>query len=85
MFLSCFVSAVAVSNSNKRLITLKLRVSKGCLLYLDMMPNVVYRMKIAIGLDSGCCYGKELTGIILPEKEFVSVKALREYCQINKE
>jgi hypothetical protein len=39
----------------------------------------------AIGLDSGCCYGKELTGIILPEKEFVSVKALREYCQINKE
>jgi hypothetical protein len=37
----------------------------------------------AIGLDSGCCYGKELTGIILPEKEFVSVKALREYCQIS--
>lgn len=37
----------------------------------------------AIGLDSGCCYGKELTGIILPEKEFVHVKALREHCQIN--
>jgi bis(5'-nucleosyl)-tetraphosphatase (symmetrical) len=37
----------------------------------------------AIGLDSGCCYGKELTGIILPEKEFVHVKALREYCHIN--
>ena len=39
----------------------------------------------AIGLDSGCCYGKELTGIILPEKEFVHVTALREHCQINTE
>jgi len=71
VFLSCFVSAVAVPNSNKRLITLKLRVSKGCLLYLDMMPNVVYRMKIAIGLDSGCCYGKELTLCLL--RPYVSI------------
>lgn len=39
----------------------------------------------SIGLDSGCCYGKELTGIILPEKEFVHVTALREHCQINTE
>jgi predicted phosphodiesterase len=39
----------------------------------------------AIGLDSGCCYGKELTGIILPDKEFVHVTALREHCQINTE
>ena len=37
----------------------------------------------AIGLDSGCCYGKNLTGIILPEKEFVYVKAVREHCKIN--
>lgn len=28
------------------------------------------------GLDTGCCYGKELTGIMLPERKLVSVKAL---------
>jgi bis(5'-nucleosyl)-tetraphosphatase (symmetrical) len=42
------------------------------------------REKFAIGLDSGCCYGKELTGIILPEKEFVTVNAIREHCPINE-
>ena len=35
------------------------------------MPNVVYRMKIAIGLDSGCCYGKELTLCLL--RPYVSI------------
>ncbi|KAL9184982.1 hypothetical protein ACHAXT_002759 [Thalassiosira profunda] len=38
----------------------------------------------AIGLDSGCVYGKKLTGIILPEKEYVSVDAVREHCPIKK-
>jgi predicted phosphodiesterase len=42
------------------------------------------RERFAIGLDSGCCYGKNLTGIILPEKDFVTVNATREHCPISK-
>jgi len=40
--------------------------------------------KHAIGLDSGCVYGKKLTGIILPEMELVSVNATKEHCPIKK-
>ena len=38
----------------------------------------------AIGLDSGCLYGNKLTGIILPEREYVRVDAKREYCPIKR-
>ncbi len=41
------------------------------------------REKFAIGLDSGCCYGKTLTGIILPVMDFVTVNAIREHRPIN--
>jgi bis(5'-nucleosyl)-tetraphosphatase (symmetrical) len=34
----------------------------------------------ATGLDSGCCYGKELTGISLPSRRIVQVKARQVYC-----
>eukprot|EP00804_Cyclotella_cryptica_P016163 CCRYP_005675-RA/>CCRYP_005675-RA protein AED:0.11 eAED:0.11 QI:0/-1/0/1/-1/1/1/0/406 len=37
----------------------------------------------AIGLDSGCVYGNKLTGIVLPEMEFVSVDAAIVYCPIK--
>lgn len=35
----------------------------------------------AMGLDTGCCYGNELTALILPEKRIVSVPARRVYSE----
>lgn len=37
----------------------------------------------ATGLDTGCCYGRELTALILPEKRLVSVKARKVYAEIT--
>ena len=39
----------------------------------------------AIGLDTGACYGKELTGIILPSKRIVSINSLKVYSAISKD
>ncbi len=33
----------------------------------------------ALGLDSGCCYGRELSCYLLPERRIVSVRAKRTY------
>jgi hypothetical protein len=30
---------------------------------------------LALGLDTGCCYGKQLTGVWLPERRLVRVEA----------
>jgi len=37
----------------------------------------------ATGLDTGACYGKKLTGLILPDNKLVQVEALEVYCQIG--
>jgi hypothetical protein len=38
----------------------------------------------AWGLDSGCCYGRELTALLLPERRLVSVKARRAYAEVGR-
>ena len=37
------------------------------------------RYEYATGLDTGCCYGKELTAIILPDNEIIQVKSYKIY------
>ena len=36
--------------------------------------------KNSIGLDSGCVYGKQLSGVLLPERRIVQVPARKAYC-----
>ena len=35
-----------------------------------------------IGLDSGCVYGKQLSGVLLPQKEIIQVESQKEYCSL---
>ena len=39
----------------------------------------------ALGLDSGCCYGKQLSGWLLPEGRLLQVQAKRVYEQPDAE
>ncbi len=38
-----------------------------------------------IGLDSGCCYGRKLSALILPDRRIVQVSALQAYCPVGAE
>ena len=40
------------------------------------------QLDFATGLDTGCCYGKQLTGILLPQRQLVSVQAREVYSPI---
>jgi bis(5'-nucleosyl)-tetraphosphatase (symmetrical) len=84
------------SQDTKTLVTVRdLKVSEKSIAWAKVWqgPQIVIfghdakrglqRENFAIGLDSGCCYGKTLTAIILPEMEFVTVNAIREHCPIN--
>lgn len=39
--------------------------------------------RFVIGLDTGCCYGKKLSGLILPDRKLVQVDALDIHCPID--
>jgi len=40
------------------------------------------RLPMATGLDTGCAYGRELTGLLLPEGRLISVPAKRAYVSV---
>lgn len=46
--------------------------------YLRTAQPLVYRQRV-FGIDTGCCYGVALTGLLLPEFRFVSVPSRRNY------
>ena len=44
----------------------------------------VQRFPFAIGLDSGCVYGRRLTAYALPDERFYSVEARRAYMRLDR-
>eukprot|EP01080_Neovahlkampfia_damariscottae_P001447 gene1447-12066_t len=55
---------------------------KGSLGFVIFGHDAVRELQIepfAIGLDTGCLYGKKLTGIIYPEKKIIQIQAKKMY------
>ena len=43
----------------------------------------LYYGKNVTGLDTGCVYGKKLSGLVVEENKLIQVKAKKVYCQIT--
>jgi hypothetical protein len=39
--------------------------------------------EFTVGLDTGCCYGKALSALVLPERRIVQVRAHQMYASPN--
>ena len=49
----------------------------------DAVRGLQDEYKDCLGLDTGCVYGKKLTGCLLPRRQLVSVNAHEVYCPID--
>uniref|UniRef100_A0A7S2SKQ0 Uncharacterized protein n=1 Tax=Eucampia antarctica TaxID=49252 RepID=A0A7S2SKQ0_9STRA len=58
---------------------------RGLQLYYFPSSNKKEKKDIMVaGLDTGACYGKKLTGIMLPSQTLVHVPSQKIYCSIDK-
>ena len=49
----------------------------------DAIRGLQLQHAYATGLDSGCVYGKQLTGLLLPQNKLVSVQAHKVHCPVG--
>jgi len=56
----------------------------GHLIYNSDGTPLVYKDRV-FGLDTGCCHGKRLTGVLLPGFRIISVKSRKDYWLLTRE